>query len=206
MSRISLSNIPLNNEIYYKPINETHKTIKLAPKYFGEGIATDGKKIVQLTWKEETAFVYDLITLKLEREFRYKGEGWGLTFDGKHYIKSDGSAVLTFHHPTDFSIIEKIKVTLDGDPLPRINELEYVEGALYANIWYENWIAKIDPTTGRVLEMIDCREIVRREGLKSNDAVLNGIAYDTHNKMFFLTGKNWKNIYLCRLIQKNRDK
>jgi len=171
---------------------------RLPSEYFGEGITILGDKIYQLTWQNGVCFVYDRRTFRQITQFRYDGEGWGLTNDGKHLIMSDGSEVITFRDPDTFAEVRRITVRAQGKPVKNLNELEYIEGELWANIWYSDIIARIDPTTGIVKAWVDM------EGLpvpnRDIEAVLNGIAYDRQNKRIFVTGKNWSKLFEIELV------
>jgi glutaminyl-peptide cyclotransferase len=169
------------------------KEIGLNGDYFGEGITILGNKLYQLTYTEGKCFVYDKNSLQMIKDFSYNGEGWGICNDGKNLIVSNGTEYLTFRNPETFQTTKTIQVYDQVGPRVRINELEYVDGKIYANVWMLDMILVIDPTTGKVLNEIDCSEITK-VGKGSGD-VLNGIAYNTANKKFYLTGKYWANIY-----------
>src|SRR5665213_4478721 len=148
-------------------------------KYFGEGIVAWKGKLVELTWQTEIGFTYDLATFKPRAAFHYKGEGWALTSDGARLIMSDGTPQLRFLNPATLAEIGRLDVTINGRPMPMINELEWVKGEVFANIWQTNYIARIDPKTGKVTGIVDLSPLVRQElskGLRID--VLNGIAYD----------------------------
>ena len=166
----------------------------LGPRYFGEGIAILGGLLYQLTWQNGAAVVYDLDTFEVERTMQYDGEGWGLTHDGRQLIMSDGSSTLRFRDPQTFAVTREIEVRADGVPLPMLNELEYVEGEIWSNIWYDDRIARISPADGRVLGFIDLSTLYPRSA-RGSEAVLNGIAYDAAAKRLFVTGKNWPQLY-----------
>lgn len=179
-----------------KDITQTN----LDKKYFGEGITILNNKIYQLTYKEEKCFVYDAKTLKKISEFSYKGEGWGMTNDGKQIINSNGSNNLYFRNINNFNEDNIISIFDENGPLGNINELEYVDGFIYANVWYKNYIAKIDPKQGKVVAKYDFSNIINQylPGLHV-DAVLNGIAYNATNKTFYITGKNWPLLFEVKL-------
>lgn len=168
--------------------------------YFGEGITILGDSIYQLTWKENTCFVYDLSSLNYKKHFQYLTEGWGLTNDGTHLILSDGSSSLRFIDPDSFKEVRKIQVTDRNRKVKNLNELEWVEGEIWANIWYEDRIARIDPNTGAVLGWVDLRHIYP-QNQRHQEAVMNGIAYDEKSKRLFITGKNWPNLFEIRTSQ-----
>ena len=152
--------------------------IDVPAQYFAEGLTNWHSNLIQLTWKAHTAFVYDRFSFRQLKTLQYDGEGWGLTQDGKNLILSDGSATLRFLNPETFQVVRRINVTDHGEPVKELNELEYIHGQIYANIWYSNKIARISPQTGKVLGWIDLSDLVSSLGLQNQDAVLNGIAYD----------------------------
>ena len=159
--------------------------------FFGEGLALVRDRLVQLTWKAGVAFVYELGTLEVVDEYGYNGEGWGLAFDGRdRLVMCDGSSRLTYRDPEDFRWLSTLEVTLRGEPLTLLNELEFAEGELYANIWQQEKIVRIDPESGRVTAEIDARGLLDARESAMVD-VLNGIAYDPLSKTFLLTGKFW---------------
>ena len=168
---------------------------------FAEGLARWENHLIQLTWKHKTAFIYNIADFSQIGTFRYKTEGWGLTADTKQLIMSDGTDVISFRNPFSFKTERKIRVTLEGKPLPRINELEYVDGSIYANVWYENSIIQIDPANGKVIGIIDATPLLRMQPPLSEDSVLNGIAYNDETYTFYLTGKNWPTIFEVTFIQ-----
>lgn len=172
----------------------------LPSQYFGEGLTDWGNTLVQITWKSHTGFVYDRATFRLLRTFHYAGEGWGLTHDARYLILSDGTSTLRFLDPDSFDQVRTVTVTDHGKPVQRINELEYIDGEIYANIWFSNKIARISPETGRVLGWIDLAGILPVVELRSNDAVLNGIAWDAADKRLFVTGKLWPKLFEIRVI------
>jgi len=161
---------------------------------FGEGLALVGDRLFQLTWKAETGFVYSLDDFRRIGTFRYTGEGWGLTFDGEHLIMSDGTSTLRFLDPGDFGVERTVTVTNDDEPLIWLNELEYIDGEVWANVWYDDRIARIDPDDGRVLGWIDLGALYPAEQ-RANEAVVNGIAYDAGNDRIFVTGKLWPALF-----------
>ncbi|MCE7798615.1 glutaminyl-peptide cyclotransferase [Sphingobium sufflavum] len=176
--------------------------------YFGEGIAltqdAKGKdRLVSLTWRHGKGFLWSLPDLKQTGEFRYSGEGWALTGDGRRLIMSDGTADLRFLDPVTLKEAGGVTVrTADGRPVPLLNELEYVDGEVLANVWMTSRIARIDPKNGAVIDWIDLSALVdkaRAEGATGEDDVLNGIAWDAAHKRLFVTGKNWPKIYEIRL-------
>ena len=176
--------------------------INLPPAFFGEGITIWGDEIIQLTWKARKGFVYDKNTFKLKREFSYPTEGWGITHDDRRLIMSDGSANLYFWNPDTLEEIGRVEVR-DGDtPIVRLNELEYIDGAVYANVWQTNRIARIDPDSGRVTAWLDMSGLLSAEDLAQPVDVLNGIAFDGETGRLFVTGKLWPRIFEIELVEK----
>jgi len=169
---------------------DVERIATLDASYFGEGITILGDRIYQLTWQQGIGFVYDLETFANVGSFRYTGEGWGLTHDGEHLIMSDGTASLRFLDPETFEVVRAVEVSDGGRPVARLNELEYVEGEVWSNVWYDDRIARIDPDTGTVIGWIDLASLYPRSRRGSED-VLNGIAYDATAKRTFVTGNNW---------------
>jgi glutaminyl-peptide cyclotransferase len=183
---------------------ETGRVIKEASvpsQYFAEGLTNWGNTLIQLTWKAHVAFVYDRTSFRLLRTFWYPWEGWGLTQDGKHLILSDGSETIHFLNPETFAEVRSIRVTDHGEPVKEINELEYIRGEIYANVWMTDKIARISPETGKVLGWIDLTGILPEIELRSPDAVLNGIAYDSARHRLFVTGKLWPRVFEIEVVQ-----
>jgi glutamine cyclotransferase len=176
------------------PSGRPQKQRALGPRYFGEGIAILGGLLYQLTWQNGVVVVYDLETFEVQRTMQYQGEGWGLTHDGRELIMSDGSSTLRFRDPKTFSVTREIEVRSDGVPLTKLNELEYVEGEIWANIWYDDRIARVSPADGKVLGFIDLSTLYPQSA-RGSEAVLNGIAYDAAADRLFVTGKNWPQLY-----------
>ncbi len=170
----------------------------LSNQFFGEGITIVGDKIIQLTWQSHTGFVYDKDTFRLLQEFSYPTEGWGITNDGSRLIMSDGTANLYFLDMNTFQKVGQVEVH-DTSPVTELNELEYVQGEVYANIWRENKIAVINPQTGKVTAWLDLSGIQGSENEDPND-VLNGIAYDAKENRLFVTGKRWPWLYEIKLV------
>lgn len=175
---------------------------KLQDEYFGEGITTDGKRIIQLTWKARKGFVYDLNTFAPIMDFSYPTEGWGITYDGRNFIMSDGTATLYFLDPQNLKEIGRIEVYDDKGPVVRLNELEYVNGEIFANIWWEERVARIDPKTGRVTGWIDLRGLLSQSDRKSDVNTLNGIAYDSEKEKLYVTGKLWPKLFEIKIVPK----
>jgi glutamine cyclotransferase len=168
---------------------------KLDPRLFGEGVCVLGDEVFQLTWQSRLGIVYDRDTFTPKRQFRYSGEGWGLTTDGERLILSNGSQKLQFLDPATGRVTGAVSVTDDGRPVTRLNELEWVDGEVFANVWYSPRIARIDPETGRVTGWLDGSDLVRRAGVRDREKVLNGIAYDPAGKRLLLTGKLWPAVF-----------
>ena len=174
---------------------------ELSPEYFGEGLTEWGTNLIQLTWKTHKGFVYDRFSFSLLRTFQYKGEGWGLTHDKTQLIMSDGTPYLRFLDPNSFRENKRIRVTDEtGQPVENLNELEYVHGEIYANIWHTDEIIRISPRTGQVLGWIDLSGIIDKGELDGADDVLNGIAYDSTGDRLFVTGKLWRKLFEIRVI------
>ena len=190
---------------------ETGKVLQkqtVAEDYFAEGLTILNDKIYQITWQEQTAFQYDL-NLKLIKEFRYSGEGWGLTNDGTNLIMSDGTHVIRFINPENFETVRTIVVNDEkGRPLMKLNELEYVKGEIWANIWHSeeigkpNHIARINPADGKLLGWIDLNGVSPDDVKRDSENVLNGIAYDAATDRLFVTGKKWKNLFEIKVKPK----
>lgn len=178
------------------------KKIDVPGQYFAEGMTILNGKIYQLTWQQHKGFIYDLKDFKLEREFPYEGEGWGLTNDGHSLILSDGTNQLRFIDPATFRVLKTVSVLNDNQPLTEINELEYIHGEIYANVWKTDKIVRIDPQTGRILAWIDLTGLRPNETLSNGENVLNGIAYDEANDRLYVTGKRWPTLYEIRLKRK----
>ena len=172
----------------------------LASELFGEGISVVGDRIWQLTWTNGIAFLYDKETFEQLDRVRYPTEGWGLTYDGERLIMSDGTATLYFRDPDTFELLGQVAVHDEQGPVVRLNELEYVEGLVYANIWQTNRIAIIDPAGGQVVAWIDLSGLLQLEDPAQPVDVLNGIAYDAANERLFVTGKLWPRLFEIELV------
>ncbi|HTN41794.1 MAG TPA: glutaminyl-peptide cyclotransferase [Asticcacaulis sp.] len=185
---------------------DTGKVIRQATldnKYFGEGIAPWGDKIISLTWTGGAGFVWSSADFKVKHSFSYSGEGWGLTGNHKHLIMSDGTATIRFLDPVSLKTVRTLPVTLNGRALDQINELEWVDGEIYANVWRTRDIVRIDPQTGKVTGIIELDRLPEtQDETLEIDAVANGIAYDARAKRLFVTGKLWPNLYEVRLLPK----
>jgi len=174
----------------------------LPSEYFGEGLTDWGSTLIQLTWKAHTAFVYDRFSFRQLKTFHYDGEGWGLAHDSTNLIMSDGTSYLRFLDPNSFKVTRRIHVVDDsGHPVDNLNELEFIHGEIFANVWHSDDILRISPETGKVLGVIDLQGIVdKRELQGGSDAVLNGIAYDGANNRLFVTGKLWPSLFEIRIV------
>ncbi len=172
---------------------------ELPLQYFGEGIALFDNKLVQLTWQSNKGFVYDKASFELLQDFGYSNEGWGITYDGSQLIMSDGTSTLYFLNTETFQIMGQVEVNDAGTKVERLNELEYVNGYIYANIWLKERIAIINPQTGQVEGWINMTGLQNIENHNLND-VLNGIAYDSRTDRLFVTGKRWPQLFEIKLI------
>ena len=179
------------------------KQVDLPEQYFGEGLTLWGSTLLQLTWRENTGFIYNVDDFRLFGTFDYDTEGWGLTHDGTSLIMSDGSNRLFFLDPKTFDGIRQIEVNDQGKPITQLNELEYIRGEVVANIWQTDKIVRIDPATGEVKGWIDMAGILPDEYRQVETDVLNGIAYDPESERLFVTGKNWPLLFEIRLVELN---
>ncbi len=170
-------------------------SVALDDQYFAEGLALFDSRLVQLTWLENTALIYSFPDMTLQGTFSYSGEGWGLTTNGSEYIMSNGTDRIVFRDE-DFRVTREIRVTIDGASLPQLNELEYANGSIYANVWRDDKIYEIDPENGAVKKVIDCAQLwaLAGDGSQSID-VLNGIAYRPDTGTFYCTGKLWPKLF-----------
>ena len=174
--------------------------VAVPPAFFGEGLARIGGRLIMLTWMAERAIVYDLRTFDTVRTFRYAGEGWGLCHDGDRLVMSNGSDTLTFRDAETFEPVGEVRVTLRGRPQERLNELECVDGEVYANVWQDDYIVRIDPTSGRVTHQIDAAGLLSPREARGDD-VLNGIAYQPETGTFYITGKWWPKMFEVRFVE-----
>jgi glutaminyl-peptide cyclotransferase len=204
----------LNGFLYESTGLEGHSTIRkvrlasgevvekrdVPAEYFGEGIVNWKSHLVSLTWKSHVGFVYDLKTLRPERRFAYDGEGWALTQDGTQIYMSDGTPEIRVLNPDSLLPVRRIHVTLEGKPVGNLNELEWVKGEIYANVWQTPWILRIDPQSGRVVGAINLAGILGTADIVPGETdVLNGIAYDAAGDRLFVTGKNWPKLFEIKL-------
>jgi glutaminyl-peptide cyclotransferase len=176
------------------------KNVTLNSSFFGEGITVVNDSIIQLTWQNHVGFVYDRETFVQINQFTYSMDGWGLTFDGENLVLSDGTSKLYFLNPSTFQVTREINVRQGTSPVSLLNELEYVNGSIYANIWKQNKIAIIQPESGQITSWIDLTGLYNPEDANQ---VLNGIAYNPQNDALIVTGKNWPNLYQIQLKPQN---
>jgi glutaminyl-peptide cyclotransferase len=184
---------------------ETGRTLQrhdLPPQYFGEGIVDWGSNVYQWTWKSHVCFVYDRFTLKPVKRFTYTGEGWGMTRTDKELITSDGSATLRFRDPDNFQETRHIIVRDGRRAIDQLNELEFIKGEIYANVWHSDLIARISPRDGHVIAWIDLTGLLPADQRIDAESVLNGIAYDAKNERLFVTGKRWPAVFEIKVISK----
>ena len=175
------------------------QTVALPPPLFAEGLALAPQGLIQVTWQNDTGFVYDPATLALRRQFKYAGDGWGLCYDGTSLAMTDGSDTLAFRAPDTFAVQRSVRVVMNGTPLRSINELECANRSVYANVWHKDFIVRIDPATGVVLERIDAAGLLTESEAAGAD-VLNGIAYDPADGLFYITGKRWPKLFKVRFV------
>jgi glutaminyl-peptide cyclotransferase len=174
----------------------------LPAPYFGEGIAVWQNRLFELTWQAEKGFIYDLATFEPKGEFSYNGEGWGLTSDSLRLIMSDGSDRLRFLDPNSLQETGRLLVESEIGKLSKLNELEFIKGEIWANIWKEDRIVRINPATGKVTGWVDMRGILPQAERPGADDVLNGIAYDAQRDRIFVTGKNWPKLFEIQLVER----
>src|SRR5580692_3121652 len=179
---------------------EVLQKLDIPAQYFGEGIVNWRGHLVSLTWKSQVGFVFDLATLKQQRRFHYEGEGWALTRNDKELIMSDGTPELRFLNPDTLQETHRVQVTLEGRPVSNVNELEWIKGEVFANVWQTNQILRIDPGNGHVVGLIDLTGLLKPSDIVPGQTdVLNGIAYDAKGDRLFVTGKNWPKLFEIRL-------
>lgn len=171
---------------------------KFRKRYFAEGLTIFQDKVYILTWNEQKVFIFDLKTRKELKPMRYSGEGWGLTSDHQYLIRSDGSHKLYFHHPDTFKLEKTLEVKDNNQKINSLNELEYAQGFIWANIWHNHKIIKIDPKTGEVVAEINLGDLVQAH-FDNQEKVLNGIAWDEQRQAFWITGKWWPKMYLLQI-------
>lgn len=182
---------------------EVLRRVDLAPEFFAEGLAQVGDQLIQITWQEQTAFVYDAETFEQVETFSYDTEGWGLCYDGEVLHMSDGTPTLYTRDPETFELINEVPVTFRGEDILNLNELECVDGYVWGNIWQTDLIVRLDPDTGVIDRIVDAAELLtlnQRAQLGDPGAVLNGIAYDPEEEVFYLTGKLWPYLFKVRFV------
>lgn len=177
------------------PSGRVVKKASLSSDLFGEGLTLMGDRLINLTWQTRRGLVFDRASLRLLREFSYATEGWGLTNDGRDLIMSDGTSTLSYLDANTFKPLRRMAVTQNGQPLRMLNELEWIDGQIWANVWETNIIAQIDPASGRVVSTLDLTGILPPQAKKGGEDVLNGIAYDAQTKRVFVTGKLWPRLF-----------
>jgi glutaminyl-peptide cyclotransferase len=181
---------------------EILQEVAIPAQYFGEGIVDWHGTLISLTWKSHLGFIFNLQNFKLQSQFHYGGEGWALTRDDKRIIMSDGTSELRFLNPETLSEVGRVEVRLEGKPIHNVNELEWVKGEIYANVWQTNWILRIDPTSGAVVGLLDLAGLLKSTDIvRGQTDVLNGIAYDAKGGRLFVTGKNWPKLFEIRLLK-----
>ena len=176
------------------------KHVDLAPQYFGEGIVDWGDYVYEWTWKSHVCFVYERATLRLVKQIFYEGEGWGMTRNESEIITSDGSSKLTFRDPENFAPVRTITVHDGAKEITQVNELEFIKGEIYANVWHSDRIARISPHNGRVIAWIDLAGILPANQKIDSESVLNGIAYDAKHDRLFVTGKQWPVVFQIKVV------
>ena len=188
---------------------ETGKVLQkldLAPEYFGEGIVDWGPNLYEWTWQSHVGFIYDRFSLRKLREFTYTGEGWGMTRTATQIVTSDGSSTLRFRDPETFKEVRSIVVKDGKQPIEQLNELEYIKGEIYANVWHSDRIARIAPQDGQVIAWIDLAGLLPDDQKINAESVLNGIAYDAQHDRLFVTGKQWPAIFEIKVVEPTRGK
>jgi glutaminyl-peptide cyclotransferase len=174
--------------------------VDLPEEYFGEGIVDWGPNVFEWTWQSHICFVYDRFSLRTIKQFTYTGEGWGMTRTAREIITSDGSATLRFRDPATFKETHHLVVTDGGQAIKQLNELEYIKGEIYANIWHSDRIARISPRSGRVIAWIDLTGLLPDSQKINDESVLNGIAYDEKHDRLFVTGKQWPTVFEIKIV------
>jgi len=181
------------------------RSVSLPPQYFGEGLVDWRDELLSLTWQDGVGFRWNRADFRQKGQFRYPGEGWGLTQDGENVIMSDGTSELRFLDPATMRERRRLVVTHRGQPVERLNELEWVKGEIFANIWMGRRIARIDPKSGKVKGWIDLSELAVENANGDPDSVLNGIAYDAKADRLFVTGKNWAKLFEIDIVPKPKE-
>lgn len=183
------------------PSGKVLKEVSLTDDLFGEGLALVDNRLIQLTWTTHRGFTYDIQSFKKIEEFRYDTEGWGLTYDGTNLILSDGSSDLFYLDPYSFKVVKTLRVIMNGQPVTELNELEFIEGEIWSNVWQTDLILRIDPATGRVTSFLNMKDLLAPSDRTGREDVLNGIAYDSDKKRIFVTGKRWPRIFEIKIKQ-----
>ncbi len=176
------------------------RSAQIPPPQFGEGIVPWQGQILSLTWRDKVGYRWNRKTLKKLGSFTYEGEGWSLTSNGRELVMSDGTDTLRFIDPAKFTVKRALKVTVQGKPLRMINELEWVDGQVYANIWQTDFAVKIDPVSGKIVGLIDLSALHQAAGAYGQDQVANGIAWDAKARKLYFTGKEWPALFEVRLV------
>ena len=176
------------------------RSVAIPPPQFGEGIAPWQGQVLSLTWRDQKGYRWNRKTLKQVGSFHYEGEGWALTSTGRELVMSDGTDVLRFIDPRNFAVKRTLKVTVQGRPLRQINELEWVQGQIYANIWLTDYAVKIDPVSGKVVGLIDLTQLHQAAAAYGEDQVANGIAWDAAKRKLYFTGKEWPALFEVKLV------
>ena len=189
-------------QIYEPATGKIVQKYTMDPKYFGEGIIDVGPAIYQWTWQTHMGVVLDRMTMRPVRTFTYTGEGWGMTRDKTNIITSDGSSTLRFRDAKTFAETRHIVVTDNGKPVEQLNELEFIKGEIWSNVWHQDRIVRIDPKTGKVLGWVDISGILPANQKKDDESVPNGIAYDAAKDRIFVTGKQWPTIFEIKITPK----
>ena len=196
----------LNGQSSLRRVNLTTGDVlqraEVPSKYFGEGLAALDGKLYQLTWQTHIGFVYDLNTFELLTNFNFSGEGWGMTTDGHSLIRSDGTSTIHFVDPATFADTRTITVTANGQPVRYVNELEWVKGIIYANVWKSNYVIEIDPADGNIIGIVDFSGLLDPTDYDEHTDVFNGIAYDPATDRLFVTGKCWPKLFEVKLKRK----
>jgi glutamine cyclotransferase len=186
--------------LVYKPGGQPLRHFDVPAEYFGEGIVDFGETLYEWTWQSHTGFILDRTSLTPIRQFHYEGEGWGMTRNDREIITSDGSPFLRFRNPATFDITRSITVRDGLTPVRDLNELEWVKGEIFANVWHSDRIARIDPATGNILAWINCAGLLPTAQRPDPESVLNGIAYDARSGRLYVTGKQWPTIFEIRFV------
>jgi len=203
---VLLESTGLNGESTLRKVDlqtgQVLKQVAVPARYFAEGLTVLGSNIFQLTWQNQKCFVYDLQSFQLQGEFSYTGEGWGLTTDGQWLIMSDGSHQIRLLDPVTFAVQRTISVFHKGQPVRGLNELEYVKGEIWANVWQTDYIVRVDPATGKLLGIVDFTGLLAPQDRDATTDVMNGIAYDAASDRLFVTGKRWPKLFEVRVKRK----